>query len=245
MAEQNDMIQTLLNHSSVRNFTEQQIDETTKQTILTCAQMAPTSSYLQAYSIIEVTDIEKRNALSEISGGQEWVTKAPLALVFCADLHRSETLLEVSDEAVFENTELYTVAVVDASLAAQKALIAAQSMGLGGITVGGIRNDMPRLATLFNLPDKVVPLFVLCIGYPAEPAVQKPRLPQSFVVGKDSYPDESMSIATYNQTVSDFFYHLTNGVDQYNWVERCSHAINQKPRYEVTDFVKKAGLLLK
>lgn len=245
MDKQNEMIKTLMNHSSTRTFTDQAIDETTKRTILDCAQMAPTSSYLQAYSIIEVNDVQKRASLSAISGGQEWVKKAPLALVFCADLHRSETFLEVADPTVYKNTELYTVAVVDASLAAQKALIAAQSMGLGGIIVGGIRNEMEQLAALFNLPEKVMPLFVLCIGYPAEPAITKPRLPQEFVVGHDSYPNPATSIEPYNQTVSEFFSKVTNGVDHYNWVERTSHSLDMKPRNEVTDFVKKAGLLQK
>ena len=245
MKKQNEMIHTLMNHSSTRTYTDQAIDEATKQIILDCAQMAPTSSYLQAYSIIEVTDSQKRESLSAISGGQEWVKKAPLALVFCADLHRSETLLEVADPTVYENTELYTVAVVDASLAAQKALIAAQSMGLGGIIVGGIRNEMDQLATLFDLPEKVMPLFVLCIGYPAEPAITKPRLPQEFVVGKDSYPNPNTSIDAYNQTVSGFFKQVTSGADHYNWVERTSHALDMKPRNEVTDFVNKAGLLKK
>ncbi|MBO0481043.1 nitroreductase family protein [Candidatus Enterococcus courvalinii] len=243
MNTQKDLINLLMQHSSTRKYTDQPIDEKTKQTILACSQMAPTSSYLQAYTIIEVTDPAKRDELATISGGQEWLKKAPLTLLFCADLHRSEKFLTVTDPKVFQNTELYTVAVVDATLAAQKALIAAQSLGLGGVIVGGVRNEMDQLADLFNLPERVMPLFVLCLGYPAEQLPVKPRLPQQFIVGTDAYPDKETDLTSYNQEVSNYYDQLTNGADTFNWVERCTYALEQKPRYEVDEFVKKAGFL--
>lgn len=240
---ENNLVDILINHRSVREFTKEKISDDQKKMIIDAAQMSPTSSYLQAYTIIEVTDMEKRKVLKEISGGQEWVEKAPVVYLFCADLHRIETLMEV-DEKILENVELYTVAVVDASLAAQKAFIAAQSLGLGGITVGGIRNNMPKLSELFNLPSKVMPLFLLCLGHPKEERAKKPRLPQKMILGENTYPTfEQKDLISYDQQVSEFYNHLTKGVDQYSWIERCEHSLAQKPRFEVTDFVKKAGFL--
>ena len=81
-----DMIALLLAHRSVREFTAQPVTEEMIDTIVACAQQAPTSSYLQAYTIIRVTDADKRAALAAYAGGQEWVRKAPLVLLFCADL---------------------------------------------------------------------------------------------------------------------------------------------------------------
>lgn len=156
--------------------------------------MAPTSSYLQAYTIIEVTDPDKRDELATISGGQKWLKKAPLTLLFCADLHRSEKFLTVTDPKVYQNKELFTVAVVDATLATQKAFIAVQTLGLDGVIIGGVRNEMDQLADLFHLPERVMPLFVLCLGYPAEQLPVKPCLPQSFVVGTNTYPDLTKTI---------------------------------------------------
>jgi len=243
----NQTIEILLNHSSVRNFTDQPVSEETINTILRCAQMAPTSSFFQAYTIIRVEDPEKRQALQEFSGGQKWVTSAPLALLFCADVHRNMGILDVEDKEVFHNTESFTVSVADATFAAQKAFIAAQALGLGGVVVGGIRNNMPGIAQLFNLPDMVFPLFLLCLGYPKHKNDPKPRLPLQFICGVDQYPtiDNDQLFADYDKEILDYMHQLTQGRESFGFVDRLSFALKNKPRYEVTDFVKSKGFLKK
>ena len=99
--------------------------------VLDVYKRQPTSSYLQSYTIIQVEDKEKRAALMEFSGGQKWLVNAPLVLLFCGDLHRDDQLLHPADQNVLHNAELFTVAVSDASLVAQRAFIAAQALGLG------------------------------------------------------------------------------------------------------------------
>ena len=241
----NTTIDLLLSHRSVRNYHEKSVSEDVKEKIIRCAQMAPTSSYFQAYTIIELEDIEKKRRLAKAAGGQAWVEKAPLVLLFCADLNRNRGVLPVEDPEVFGNVESYTVAVVDAALAMQKAFVAAQSLGLGGVVVGGVRNDMNEIKEVAELPPFVMPLFLLCLGYPDEQPNIKPRLPIHTIWKKNTYgvcsaiPD----LDSYNAEVSRYFDSLTDGEDQYNWVERCSHALKTKPRYEVTDFVKNAGFL--
>lgn len=217
------------------------------ETILRCAQMAPTSSYLQAYSIIEVTDQKKREVLKNISGGQKWVTEAPLALLFCADLHRLERFLPVNDKNVLHNEELFTVAVTDTALAAQKLLIAAQSFGLGGVVVGGVRNGMKEMAETFSLPKMVFPMFVLCLGYPAKELPQRPRLPLEFVSAKDRYPEieDTDKLDAYDEQVAKYFEETSHGKDCYGWISRCNHALDMKPRYEVGEFLHEAGFLTK
>ena len=96
----NDTIDLLMEHGSCRDFNEQEVSPEGIRTILACTQKAPTSSYLQAYTIINVEDVQKREALMEYSGGQEWVVKAPLALLFCADLHRIKTIVNPEDKNV-------------------------------------------------------------------------------------------------------------------------------------------------
>ena len=118
----NNVINLLLNHVSVRNYKNKPIHEDVTNTIIRCAQSAPTSSYIQSYSIIEVKSIGKRNVLFEVSGGQEWIRKAPLVLLFCGDLNRGYKYFEQVDEDVFRNTELFIVGTIDASLSALFAL---------------------------------------------------------------------------------------------------------------------------
>ncbi|NLJ99146.1 MAG: NADPH-dependent oxidoreductase, partial [Tissierellia bacterium] len=93
----NDMINLLMNHVSIRKFKDKEVDQGSIDTIIECAQMAPTSNNLQTYTIIEVRDENKKEKLSKISGGQNWVVEAPLVLLFCADLNRSKKYIHVSD----------------------------------------------------------------------------------------------------------------------------------------------------
>ncbi len=209
--------------------------------------MAPTSSYLQAYSIIRVNDPAKREKLKAASGGQKWVTAAPLVLLFCADLHRCEKFLPVADKNVLHNHELFTVAVADAALAAQKAFIAAQALGLGGVIVGGVRNDMGAMAEAFQLPSLVYPMFLLCLGYPAQRLPQRPRMPMRFVVGTDAYPEvtDLAAMEAYDKQVAEYFTEVTKGEDTFGWISRSNHALELKPRYAVGEFLRDAGFTTK
>lgn len=241
----NETVDLLLAHSSVRQFTPRLVSEETVDTILRCAQRAPTSSYLQAYSIIRVVDPEKRKALMEFSGGQKWLVTAPLVLLFCGDLYRVEQLLQPEDSHVLHNAELFTVAVADASLVAQRAFIAAQALGLGGVIVGGVRNETAGMAELFGLPKLVYPLFALCLGYPETVPAQRPRLAQRFVCGIDGYPPlpTQEELAAYDDEVCRYFLEHTTDPNRFGWVARGQHAISAKPRYAVGDYLQAAGFL--
>ena len=241
----NETIKLLLSHSSCRSFLDKPVPEEVAEAIIKCAQRAPTSSYLQAYTIIRVEDKEKRKLLAEYAGGQEWVEKAGLVLLFCADLHRLEVMLDVRDKNVLHNTELYTVAVTDAALASSRALVAAQAMGLGGVFVGGVRNETEKMAELFELPQMVFPMYVVCMGYPDKIPPQRPRLAAKMISAVDGYPDITGpgQLTDYEKEVSEYFLDITNGRSGRGWIARAEHAISVKPRYGVGDFLHKAGFM--
>ena len=241
----NETIKLLMAHSSCRSFLDKPVSEDVADAVIECAQRAPTSSYLQAYSIIRVEDKEKRKALAEFAGGQEWVEKAGLALLFCADLHRLDVVLDVADKNVLHNAELYTVAVTDAALASSRALVAAQALGLGGVFVGGVRNETEKMAELFELPDMVFPMYVLCMGYPADIPHQRPRMDKSLISAVDSYPDIKgpEQLEEYEKAVSEYFLNITNGRSGRGWIARSEYAISKKPRYNVGEFLHKAGFM--
>lgn len=241
----NKTIDLLMAHSSCRSFEDRPVPDDVADTIIKCAQHAPTSSYLQAYTIIKVEDKEKRKALAEFAGGQEWVEKAGLALLFCADLHRLDVMLNVADKNILHNEELYTVAVTDAALASSRALVAAQALGLGGVFVGGVRNETEKMAELFGLPELVFPMYVVCMGYPAEVPPQRPRMDASLISAVDAYPEITgpKQLDDYEKEVSDYFLNITNGRSGRGWIARAEHAISVKPRYSVGDFLHKAGFM--
>lgn len=236
-----------MNHVSIRKFQDKEVDQGLIDTIIECAQMAPTSNNLQTYTIIEVRDEYKKEKLSKISGGQNWVVEAPLVLLFCADLNRSKKYIHVSDTEVFGNAELYTVATLDTALAAQKALIAAQSLGLGGVVIGGIRNDMEEVHNIFKLPDLVAPLFLLCLGYPDDNPGLKPRLPKEVVHKIDYYDDtkDKELIDEYNETMKKYYNERTHGKSSETWAEKSSKAFSRSKRDQIDDFLKAIGFLNK
>lgn len=240
-------IELLLNHRSIRKYTDQEVSQETIDKIVACAQMAPTSSHFQAYTIIEVKDMNKRKLLAEWGGGQKWVEEASLVLLFCGDLHRAGKYYENIDNDILSNTEAYTVAAVDAALAGQKAFIAAQSLGLGGVCVGGIRNEVEKVSKEFKLPNLVFPLFSLCLGYPDDDPGIKPRLPKDIVHKLDFY-DESKDeelMKEYNKTISDYYAKRTDGKEKDRWTQRCGKYLMEKPRYNVGDYFRRIGLLKK
>ncbi|MFO7888173.1 MAG: NADPH-dependent oxidoreductase [Eubacteriales bacterium] len=240
-------IEKLLNHTSIRKYKDRPIEEDKKDIIIRSSQMAPTSSHYQSYSIIEIEKVETRKMLKEISGGQNWILEAPLVFLYCADLHRAEKYFEEVDSDALSNLEYYTVAVTDAALAAQKALITAQLLDLGGVFVGGIRNDVDRICQDLKLPDKVAPLFLLCLGYPDQEVPVKPRLPKEEILKQDYYQDENQDekVKKYNEKVKNYYIERTKGKINETWTHRCGKAQSAKKRYNVGECFRKKGLAKK
>ena len=241
----NEVVKQILGHTSIRKFIEEGVIQEQIDAIIQCAQMASTSSHFQAYSIIEVRDPEKREVLKECSGGQKWIVSAPLVLLFCADLHRNSQYFDGIDKDILTNTECYTVAVIDAALAAQNAFTAAESMGLGGVIVGGIRNDVQKLIDTFELPKQVAPLFALCIGHPDDNPGLKPRLPQAVVHKIDTYNEENNEelMAEYNAEVKEYYTERTKGKNTNTWSQQCGQLMMAKTRDEVGYVFRERGFL--
>lgn len=239
------MIDLLKNHVSIRKFKDKNVERDMVDTIIQCAQMAPTSNNLQTYTIIEVRDEEKKKELAEIAGDQPWVEEAPLVLLFCADLNRSKEFIKVDNPQIFGNAELYTVAVVDTALACQKALIAAQSLGLGGVIVGGIRNDMDAVHNMFKLPELVAPLFLLCLGYPDQNPDLKPRLPQNIIHKIDYYDDtrDRELIEEYDKTMENYYSKRSSKQVKVGWTTHCQRAFSRSSRDSTGSFLMSIGFL--
>ncbi|MFG1416962.1 NADPH-dependent oxidoreductase [Xanthobacter sp. V0B-10] len=187
----NDTIAALLGHRSVRAFSGRPLPEGLVETLAAAAQSAPSSSNLQTFSLVAVEKPETKARLAEIAGGQKHVTEAPLVLVWLADLARLEEIGRragaPTDALGF--LETLFVGIIDAALAAQNALVALESLGLGGVYIGALRNRPEEVAQLLDLPPNVLAVFGLCVGWPdpERPAQVKPRLSQRLVVHRERY----------------------------------------------------------
>jgi nitroreductase len=203
-------LEVLLQHRTVRAFTEEPLPEGTLQALVAAAQSAPTSSNLQAWSVISVTDPARRARLATLANEQAQVRDCPLLLVFVADLSRLDRIGERAGGRADANRylEMFLVASVDAALAAQNALVAAESLGLGTCYIGAMRNHPERVAAELGLPPDAFAVFGLCVGWPdpARPAEVKPRLPQAAVLHRERYDAgaEQAAIERYEPAMQAF-----------------------------------------
>lgn len=205
------VIDSMLGHTSVRSYLPDPVSDDQLTAIISAAQSAASSSNLQAWSVVAVRDPVKRAALAECAGGQAHVRDAPLQLVWLADLARLEKLAASNDRpsAALDYMEMFLVGVIDAALAAQNAAAAAESLGLGTVYIGGMRNKPEAVAELLQLPQKVVAVFGMCVGTPdpSKPAAIKPRPPQSVVVHHETYSlsAQDEGINAYNEAMASFY----------------------------------------
>lgn len=246
----NEVIDTLLNHRSVRSFTDEQLTEEQLRLIVESAQRASTSSFIQAYSIIGVTDLEKKQRLAEIAGDQAYVVKNGHFFVFCADLHRHELIGELHEADVqqtLETDEKLLVTVIDAALASQNAAVAAESMGLGICYIGGIRNDLFAVKELLGLPERVIPLFGMAVGVPAQVEDQKPRLPFDHIYHENTYESSperiKQSLETYDDTIHEYYTERGSNPRLDTWTGQMGRILSNPIRLDVKGFLKAQGYL--
>lgn len=207
----NSSLTTLLSHRSVRAYLAKPLPTGTLELLIAAAQSASTSSNLQTWSAIAVEDSERKERLSQLAGDQAHVRQCPLFLVWLADLARITHIAEsrgLAHEGL-NYLEMFLMAAIDATLAAQNAAIAAESLGLGTVYIGGMRNRPEAVALELGLPKHVFAVFGLCIGYPdpAHATAIKPRLSQEAVLHRDTYrlDVQDAAINGYNNVMADFY----------------------------------------
>lgn len=187
----NDTIASLLNHRSVRAYKPDPVPAGTLETMVAAAQSAATSSNMQWTSVIVVSDPAKKKALAEIAGNQKHIEQCPLYLCWVTDMSRNAAIGK-AEKKEFETMpwlETFLVASVDVALAAQNAVVAAESIGLSTVYIGAMRNDPERVAKLLGLPPQSFVLFGLCVGYATDAGKGevKPRLSQRAIVHHECY----------------------------------------------------------
>ncbi|MFB5661756.1 oxygen-insensitive NADPH nitroreductase [Alteribacillus sp. HJP-4] len=246
----NNTIRTILNHRSVRHFKSTPVPESEMTTIIEAAQAASTSSFLQAYSIIAVTEKELKQKLAEAAGNQEYVEHNGAFLVFCADMNRAGKAADMTEKNIeksVSSTEGFMVSIIDAALAAQNAAIAAESSGLGICYIGGIRNDLPAVSEWLDIPDYVLPLFGMAIGYPESVEDQKPRLPHKAVVHYNRYNNDSEAIykilEKYDTTIFQYYQSRSRGRKKLNWTGQITSMLEKGRRLYMNEFVKQKGFI--
>lgn len=239
----NTVIETMLSHRSIRQFTDQSIDDHQLEVLLSAGIAASSSSFLQTTSIIRVTDPVKREQLVKLSGGQPYVASAAEFLVFCIDYQRHHALC---NDVQPEFTELTLIGAIDAGIMAQNVLVAAESLGLGGVYIGGLRNCPQEVDELLGLPKYCAVMFGLCLGHPAQEPQVKPRLPQSVMVHENSYQAlNTQSVEDYDEQTSHYYQHRDSNQKQTTWTKQVVGRLAQESRPFMRDYLNSKGLASK
>ncbi len=188
----NATMKLLMERASCRNFSKRSVSRTVLSQILEAGTHAPTGGNLQPYSIIKIGSSRKRAKLAKMCG-QSFMAKAPVHLLFCIDYHRLGRWAEI-EIAPFSATSSFRhfwIAFQDTIIAAQNICTAADSLGLGSVYIGTIMEFIPETRVMFKLPKGVLPVVLLCLGYPAAKLLVRRKLGIETVVHDERYREMS------------------------------------------------------
>jgi len=252
----NPTIKTIYQHGSVRHYKSDPVPREMVETIVKAGQQASTSSNLQMLSVVALTDPEKRTQMQGYCGGQRHISQAPVFLTWIADLSRLYRLSEArSYKMEAGQLENFLLAVVDTSIAAQNAALAAESMGLGICYIGAIRNHPREVIQLLNLPHLTFPLVGMTLGWPIRPPMIRPRLPLEAVLHWEQYnPEgEEVYLNTYDQEMIATGIYKGRQVstadpiptEEYGWTEHSARRVSNVLRPHLREALLEMGFELK
>ncbi|WP_038316091.1 oxygen-insensitive NADPH nitroreductase, partial [Kingella kingae] len=162
-------------------------------------------------------------------------------LVFCVDTARHTQLVP---DAQIEWTEVLLTGAVDVGIFSQNVLLAAESLGLGGVFIGSLRNDMTTISKLLDLPHGVMPMVGMCLGHPAQEPVQRPRLPVTVVVSENRYrPASADELAQYDEVVHQ--YYLTRSNMDLTWSQQIAANLRGEVRPNALAYLQSQGFAKK
>lgn len=235
-------------HRSIRKFKGKMIPDEILEIILTSAQCAATSNFVQAYTIIRVDDQQHRQIIAKISGSQQWIIDAPVFLVFVADLNRLEAVCRKhGKEMAGGYMEQFIVATVDTALIGQNTLLAAESMGLGGCFIGAIRNNPGEICDMLDLPEHTYPVFGMCLGYPDDQPPVKPRLPLEKVFIKEKYQthgDDAL-LEAYDETTRMYYLSRDCNLKDETWSCQMAGFMSKIVRPHMKAFITSQGFCIR
>jgi FMN reductase (NADPH) len=242
---QNPTIELINAHRSIRKYTDEPVSQAHIDEAMHAGQMAATSSAVQPYCVIHVADSPKRQQIADLAGPQQKVHDCGAFFVICADLRKHMLIVEKSGKEYDASLEAFLVGTIDASLFAQNFTLAFESLGYGTCYIGGIRNDLPLLDKVLDLPKGVCPLYGLCVGVPDESPSTRPRIAPQAMLFKDSYPTDAESHAGIDHYDEVYTKYLTDrGAQPSTWSEAIAKKFSYAGRPGLGEFFRSKGASL-
>ncbi|MEM1071451.1 MAG: NADPH-dependent oxidoreductase [Planctomycetota bacterium] len=239
----NQTLELLRSHRTIRRFKPDPVPEADIRAAFEAGQMASTSSAVQAYAVIRVRDTHTRRSIADLCGPQPKVAECGAFFVIVGDTRRHRLAAARDGKEYDQRLESFLVAAIDASLFAEKAVIAFESMGYGICYIGGLRNNIHDIDRLLELPEGVYPLFGLCVGVPDESPSLRPRLPIDAVLFEERYPDDGRVLDQMAEYDAGYVAYLkARGVDDpVPWSVQRSGAYNEPKRPDIGPYYIRKG----
>ncbi len=246
-------LDVIMNRRTIRKFKSKPVPEELVLKIVEAGQRAPTACSLQTYTIIWVKDEEKRKALWETCGKQQFILEAPVTLAICADVRKLiDMVKEYGSETSLEKGYGYAVklfAIIDAALAAENMAIAAEALGLGSVFIGGALANS-KVVEILNLPKGVLPISLLCIGYPDEKPPLRPRFPLEATLFINEYRKLSKNqlkkaVEIMNEKLAEEGYYIkySRRPPKFKWIDNAKRklAVNIEAEKSIVETMKRQG----
>jgi nitroreductase len=242
---------------TIRRFSSKPVPEEVVQRIVEAGQRAPTACNLQTYSVIWVRDDKLKNKVLDACKISGAIREAPIIFVICADVYRLSQVLDyLGHNHCFRHGHGYLIkfmSIMDACFVAENMTMAAECLGLGSVYIGSAFANDELIETL-KLPENVIPLTLLCVGYPNEQPPTRPRWPLSSILHIDSYkkPTEKEMKAflehmNYTLEKEGYYQKYANRESTYHYSDHIQHKTiadqQEKMDLEILSVLKKMRFL--
>ena len=189
-----DELARLAGRSVHRRFRDRDIPADLLRLLCACALSAPSKSDLQQGDILIVRENERRAAIAGLLPEMPWVREAPVFLVFLANGRRVPQVAEMRGRPFpNDHLDLFFNATVDAAIVLSTFLRAAEAVGLGCCPISVIRDRAREVSELLELPEKVVPIAGMCVGWPADEGGISPRLSLTTTVYHERFDEGDLA----------------------------------------------------
>lgn len=242
----NQTIRTIQDHRSIRQYSDEAVSDEQLQAILKAVHAMPTSIHAQQVSVIVVRDQGKRDTISQLAGNQGWIAQAPVFLVFVMDMNKTAKAGDKTGhkQLIHESSEGLLVSSFDAGIAMGAAIVAAESLDLGIVPIGGIRRNPQEIIDLLQLPKNTFPVAGLVVGHPANRSAQKPRISFDSFAHYEAYDDAAVTNAIDEFDVTMSEYYQQRGDKQGDWSSQVSALYKYVYYPKVHPVLKSQGFLL-
>lgn len=238
------VLDLLSSHTSIRTYKNQILSKEEVFELISVAQHAASSNFVQAYSIIWITDENIKLKLGQLSNNPKQMETAGAVFVCCVDFHRLHEAGAIHDTSIVtDSAENVIVGTTDVAIFAQNLVIAAESKGYGICYIGGVRNKPTEISEMLNLPLHVFPVFAMTMGIPNEQHEVKPRLPVEAILHENKYDSKKYRtiLPAYDQTIENYYASRSSNQKVGNWTQSMTNFLKEPRRMHMKDFLQKHG----